>query len=103
MKEKIDYDASNTDLRIKLQNTLNENSETNDVWKSFLNKSNAEFILRIVKPLYDKVNFEFHVGEIKRHEIAHMGIVDSDQMSALRLFLILDTIIYILDNLDEIN
>ena len=98
-----DFEKKDSDLRIKIQKTLNKNSDTNDVWESFLNKANAEFILRIVKPLYDEVDFEYDMGDIKRHEIAHVGVVEASQMGAMRLFLILDTVIYILDSLDEIN
>lgn len=102
MKEKIDFDKKDSDLRIKIQKTLNKNTDTDDSWKSFLNKANAEFILRIVKPLYDDVDFEYDMGDIKRHEIAHVGVVEASQMIAMRLFLILDTIIYILDDLEGI-
>lgn len=102
MKEKIDFDKKDSDLRIKIQKILNKNSNADDAWESFLNKANAEFILRIVKPLYDNVDFEYDMGNIKRHEIAHVGVVEASQMGAMRLFLILDTVIYILDNLEGI-
>ena len=102
MKEKIDFDKKDSDLRIKIQKTLNKKSDSDDAWESFLNKANAEFILRIVKPLYDDVDFEYDMGDIKRHEIAHVGVVETSQMGAMRLFLILDTVIYILEDLDEI-
>ena len=102
MKEKIDFDEKGSDLRKKIQKALNKNCDTEDPWEFFLNKANAEFILRIVKPLYDYVDFEYDMGDINRHEIAHVGVVEATQLGAMRLFLILDTVMYILEDIDKI-
>lgn len=103
MKETIDYKKNDSKLRIKIQNKLNDSIDNKDSWKSFLNKANSEFLSKILQPLYQYSDFEYSTGDINRHEIAHLGYVDCGQIGALRLFFILDTVMYILEDLDLIN
>lgn len=39
------------------------------------------------------------MGIVNRNEIAHMGIVEANQLIAMRLFFILDTLMYIFETI----
>ena len=85
-------------LRKSLENKLNQYTNE-DSWKKFLNNANIKFISEILKPLGDKINFKEDIGQVNRNGIAHTGVVDANQIVALRLIFIIDTLIYITENL----
>ena len=97
MKEKINYNKSSGKLRASLEQKLIEKT-TNDPWNRFLNKCNIEYIWNVLYPIDDEINFKEDIGIVNRNEIAHMGIVEADQLIAMRLFFIIDTLIYIFES-----
>ena len=85
-------------LRKSLENKLNQ-CTNDDPWEKFLNKVNIMFISEILKPLDDDIDFKEDIGQVNRNGIAHTGVVDANQIVALRLIFIIDTLIYITENL----
>lgn len=98
MKEKISYNKSLGKLRASLEQKLINNT-THDPWNHFLNKCNIEYIWKILNPISDEINFKEDMGIVNRNEIAHMGIVEADQLIAMRLFFIIDTLMHIFESL----
>ena len=85
-------------LRKSLESKLNQ-CTNEDSWKKFLNKVNIKFIYEILKPLDEDIDFKEDIGQVNRNGIAHTGVVDANQIVALRLIFIIDTLIYITENL----
>lgn len=85
-------------LRKSLENKLNQ-CTNEDSWEKFLNEVNIKFISEILKPLDENINFKEDIGQVNRNGIAHTGVVDANQIVALRLIFIIDTLIYITENL----
>lgn len=101
MRDKFEIRASSPDLRKKLNKRLNtflkENSENLTSWDEFLIKSSMSYVWMILKPLCDKVDLIEEEYEINRHVSAHNGKVEADQIAAIRLYLIIDTLMYLLE------
>ena len=85
-------------LRKSLESKLNQ-CTNGDSWEKFLNKVNIKFIYEILKPLDEDIDFKEDIGQVNRNGIAHTGVVDANQIVALRLIFIIDTLIYITENL----
>lgn len=85
-------------LRKSLENKLNQ-CTNEDSWEKFLNKVNIKFIYEILRPLDEDIDFKEDIGQVNRNGIAHTGVVDANQIVALRLIFIIDTLIYITENL----
>lgn len=100
LKEKISMKKSFGKLRQYLENQLN-NNQTMDSWDTFLNKANIQYIWMILKPLGDNVQFNANEGVLNRNNVAHIGIVEANQLIALRFFFIIDTLMYILKSLEN--
>lgn len=87
-------------LRKKLENELKnllKTSENLDFWDIFLIQSNIDYIWMILNPLSDEVDFIEDEYEINRNISAHTGKVEANQKIAIRLILIIDTLMYLLD------
>lgn len=87
-----------SDLRKSLESKLNQ-SHSDDSWTMFLIKSNICFIYEILWPLDYSVDFNEDVGEVNRNIIAHTGVVEANKLVAIRLIFIIDTLMYIFENL----
>ncbi len=98
LKDELGVNKMFGGLRKSLENKLNQYTNE-DSWKKFLNNANIKFISEILKPLGDKINFKEDIGQVNRNGIAHTGVVDANQIVALRLIFIIDTLIYITENL----
>ena len=90
-----------SELRKKLEKELTllleTKSQISDFWEIFLIKSSKDYIWMILKPLCDEVDFIEESDEINRHISAHTGKVEANQKIAIRLILIIDTLMYLLD------
>lgn len=84
-------------LERKLNNALNDNLMNYSPWEIFLIKSCKSYIWMILKPLCDKVNFIEDENEINRNISAHNGKIEADQKVTIRLFLIIDTLMYLFE------
>lgn len=100
LKENISMNKSAGELRKYLEGQLNINSTIN-AWDKFLNKANIQYIWMVLKPLYDKIDFNAEGEIVNRNNIAHIGIVEANQLIAIRFFFILDTLIYIFKSIDN--
>lgn len=100
LKENISMKKSAGKLRQHLEKQLNNNQTINS-WDTFLNKANIQYVWMVLKPLYEDVGFNADEGIINRHNIAHIGIVEANQLIAIRFFLILDTLLYIFKSIDN--
>ena len=98
LRDELGVDKMFGGLRKSLENKLNQ-CTNDDSWKKFLNKVNVKFISEILKPLGDNIDFKEDIGLVNRNGIAHTGVVDANQIVALRLIFIIDTLIYITKNL----
>ncbi len=98
LRDELGVDKMFGGLRKSLENKLNQ-CTNDDSWKKFLNKVNVKFISEILKPLDDNIDFKEDIGLVNRNGIAHTGVVDANQIVALRLIFIIDTLIYITKNL----
>ena len=90
-------------LREKLENELKnllKTSENLDFWDIFLIQSNIDYIWMILNPLSDEVDFIEDEYEINRNISAHTGKVEANQKIAIRLILIIDTLMFLLDLID---
>lgn len=98
LREGLGEDKSFSNLRKSLESKLNQ-SHSNDSWKMFLIKSNICFIYEILWPLDSRLDFKEDIGEVNRNIIAHTGVVEANQLAAIRLIFIIDTLMYIFENL----
>ena len=98
MKEKISYKKSTGELRASLEQEL-KNKTPQNPWNQFLRECNIKYIWEVLNPIDDKINFKDDIGIVNRNEIAHMGIVEADQLIAMRLFFIIDTLMYIFETI----
>lgn len=98
IRDKMDINAKKlSKFRIKLEKQLKDISFQNP-WDDFLNKANNCFIWMILKPLYDSVDFNQDKDEINRNIMTHCGVVNADNIVAIRMFILLDTLFYIFNN-----
>lgn len=101
MRDKLESKSKAPKLREKLErrldNCLREKVEDLSSWEIFLIKSCKSYIWMILKPLCDEVNFIEDEYEINRNISVHNGKVEADQIVAIRLFLIIDTLMFLLD------
>lgn len=101
MRDKFQLKVKSSKLRDKLEKELDkylkENSESLSSWDEFLIRSSKSYIWMILKPLCDEVNLVEDENEINRHVSAHNGKIEADQIVAIRLFLIIDTLMYLLE------
>lgn len=101
MRDKLESKSKAPKLRDKLErrldNLLLEKIEEFSSWEIFLIKSCKSYIWMILKPLCDEVNFLEDEDEINRNISAHNGKVEADRIVAIRLFLIIDTLMYLLE------
>ena len=100
LKEKISMKKSSGKLRQYLEKQLNSNSSINS-WDDFLNRANIQYIWMVLNPLDDTIDFNAEEGLINRNNIAHVGIVEANQLIAIRFFFILDTLIYIFKSITD--
>ena len=100
LKEKISMKKSSGKLRQYLEKQLNNNSSINS-WDDFLNRANIQYIWMVLNPLDDNIDFNAEEGLINRNNIAHIGIVEANQLIAIRFFFILDTLIYIFKSITD--
>lgn len=98
LRDELDVNKMFGGLRKSLESKLNQ-CTNEDSWEKFLNKVNIKFIYEILKPLDDDIDFKEDIGQVNRNGIAHTGVVDANQIVALRLIFIIDTLIYITENL----
>lgn len=88
-------------LRKKLEKELTIILEReSDFWEIFLIKSSKDYIWMVLKPLCDEVDFIEESDKINRHISAHTGKVEANQKIAIKLILIIDTLMYLLDLLN---
>ena len=100
MRDKFKIKAKSSKLREKLEKRLDaflNNSKSLTSWDEFLIKSSKSYVWMILKPLCDDVDFIEEENEINRNVSAHNGKVEADQIAAIRLFLIIDTLMYLLE------
>ena len=100
LKENISMKKGFGELRRHLEKDLNKNQTINP-WDTFLNRANIQYIWMVLKPLGDKIDFNAEDGIVNRNNIAHVGIVEANQLISIRFFLILDTLLYIFKSLDN--
>lgn len=86
-------------LREQLEKKLNNLLDTGDFdnWDIFLINSSKEFIWMVLNPLSDNVHFIKDSDLINRNISAHNGKVEANQKIAIRLLLIIDTLMYLLE------
>lgn len=99
MKEKISHKKSFGKLRSSLEQKLINNASNNDPWNTFLNKANIDYIWNVLKPLGKNMDFKEEMGRVNRNVIAHTGVVEANQLIAMRLFFIIDTLMYIFETI----
>lgn len=99
MKEKISHKKSFRKLRSSLEQKLINNASNNDPWNTFLNKANIDYIWNVLKPLGKHMDLKEEKGRVNRNVIAHTGVVEANQLIAMRLFFIIDTLMYILETI----
>ena len=94
-------------LRKILEKKIKKSSEnTDDSWNLFIKKANIKFISHILKPLYAEKDF-VNDDEINRNLMLHKGTINldkepqSNQLIAIRFFLIIDTILFMFEDLDS--
>lgn len=101
MRDEFESKVKAPELRKKLERrlngVLNDNLRDYTPWEIFLIKSCKSYIWMILKPLCDKVNFIEDENEINRNISAHNGKIEADQKVAIRLFLIIDTLMYLFE------
>lgn len=98
-----------SDLRIELEDKMEISLDNiEDSWDYFIKKSNIAFISYIMWPLYKEIDF-VEEDEINRNQISHKGVINLDkedelnQIIAIRFFILLDTVIYMIDELKKDN
>jgi len=96
-----------SDLRRELESKMKLSLDNiEDSWDYFIKKSNIAFISYIMRPLYDEIDF-VEDDEINRNQISHKGVINLDkedelnQIIAIRFFILLDNVIYMIDELKK--
>lgn len=101
MRDKLQLKLTGGKLRNKLEKKLDvyieENSSDYTPWGLFLIKSFKSYLWCVLNPLDNKVNLVEDTEEINRNISAHVGFVKADQKIAIRLFMIIDTLMFLLD------
>ena len=101
MRDKLQLKLTGGKLRNKLEKKLDvyieENSSDYTPWSLFLIKSFKSYLWCVLNPLDNKVNLVEDTEEINRNISAHVGFVKADQKIAIRLFMIIDTLMFLLD------
>jgi len=105
--KKNNQKLTSTDLRMELEEKM-KISLDNDVnsWNIFIKKTSITFISYVMKPLYNEINFQ-EEDKINRHQMLHKGIINLDkeqelnQIIAIRFFIMLDTILYMINELKK--
>ena len=101
MRDKLQLKLTGGKLRNKLEKKLDvyieENSSDYTPWGLFLIKSFKSYLWCVLNPLDNEVNLVEDTEEINRNISAHVGFVNADQKIAIRLFMIIDTLMFLLD------
>ena len=103
MRDKLQLKDTGGILRKKLESKiddyLEENSTQYPPWGIFLIKSFKSYLWMILNPLDGDVNFLEDDDEINRNITCHVGFVKANQKIAIRLFLIIDTLMFLFESI----